>query len=195
MVMIFRLANMYKGKLQNGQIITVFEPSYGTRHKEYSMNEASILVKLEHENVAKLLGYCIEGTRFFLVYDFPVHAILDHLMFDPECTLLNWDKRYKIILDVARALLYLHRDAPVRVIHCDVKPGNILLDESLSPILSSFWTAKCLAINETNCHVSRIHGTWLVPKNHPFSSHAHLINQLHPIQVIFNLGCAFDLFD
>ncbi|XP_076888356.1 uncharacterized protein LOC143538756 [Bidens hawaiensis] len=150
----------YKGELSNGQIIAIVESFYGTGRKEYSMNEASILVKLEHENVAKLLGYCIQGTRLFLVYDFSLHSILDHLMFDPECTILNWDKRYKIILDVARALLYLHRDAPIRVIHCDVKPGNILLDESLNPILSSFWIAKCLAINETDRHESRINGTW-----------------------------------
>ncbi|KAI3711908.1 hypothetical protein L1987_70457 [Smallanthus sonchifolius] len=152
--------SLYKGKLQNGQGIAVAEPSYGTRHKEYSMNEAFILVKLEHENVTKLLGYCIEGTRLFLVYDFALHAILDRLIFDPECTLLNWDNRYRIIIGVARALLYLHRDAPVRVIHCDVKPGSILLDESLNPVLSSFWSARCLAINETNCRVPRICGTW-----------------------------------
>ncbi|MFS7992026.1 putative protein kinase RLK-Pelle-DLSV family [Helianthus anomalus] len=124
------------------------------------VNEASILVKLEHENVAKLLGYCIEGTSLFLVYDSAPHASLADLMFGPERTLSNWDKQYKVILGVARALLYLHRDAPVRVIHCDVKPGSILLDESLNPILSSFGCARCLASMETACKVSKICGTW-----------------------------------
>ncbi|MFS8028184.1 putative protein kinase RLK-Pelle-L-LEC family [Helianthus anomalus] len=118
------------------------------------MNEASILVKLEHENVAKLLRYCIEGTSLFLVYDSAPHASLDDLMFGPE-RILNWDKQYKVILCVARALLYLHRDAPVRVIHCDVNSRSILLDESLNPILLSFWYARCLASMETDCKVSR----------------------------------------
>ncbi|KAD2393984.1 hypothetical protein E3N88_40961 [Mikania micrantha] len=127
----------YKGKLQNGQCITVAPtPSGAQREKEY-MNEASILVKVEHENVAKLIGYCIEGKRWFLVYEF-------------ACTLLNWDTRYKIVLGVAKALLYLHKDAPVRVIHSDVNSGNIFLDESLNAKLSNFWNARFLAINETD---------------------------------------------
>ncbi|KAK9060561.1 hypothetical protein SSX86_021266 [Deinandra increscens subsp. villosa] len=151
---------LYKGKLQSGRGIAVVERSYGTGLNLRSMNEASIMVKLEHENVAKLLGYCIEGTRLCFVYDFALHATLDQLIFDPKYTLLNWDKRYNIILGVARALLYLHRDAPVQIIHCDVNPGNILLDESSNPILSSFWAARCLAINETVCRKSRTFGTW-----------------------------------
>ncbi|KAD2394070.1 hypothetical protein E3N88_41047 [Mikania micrantha] len=149
--------SLYKGKLQNGLSIAV--TSSGTQREEEYMNEASILVKLEHENVAKLLGYCIEGKTWFLVYEFAVLESLDHLMFDPACTLLDWDTRYKIVLGVAKALLYLHKDAPVRVIHCDVKPQNILLDESLNAKLSSFWNARCLAINETDCHPSRFCGT------------------------------------
>ncbi|KAJ0861600.1 putative protein kinase RLK-Pelle-CrRLK1L-1 family [Helianthus annuus] len=167
--------SLYKGKLQNGQSIAVLRAPLSQRYENIYMNEASILVKLEHENVAKLLGYCIEGTSVLLVYDFAPHARLADLMFGPERTLSNWDKQYKVILGVARALLYLHRDAPVRVIHCDVKPGSILLDGSLNPILSSFRCARCLAIMETACKVSKICGTWLVLKNHHFSSHAHLL--------------------
>ncbi|KAJ0504253.1 putative protein kinase [Helianthus annuus] len=64
---------------------------------------------------------------------------------------------------------------PVRVIHCDVEPGSILLDESLNPILSSFWYARCLASMETDCEVSKTYWTWLVLKNHHFSSHAHML--------------------
>ncbi|KAK1414177.1 hypothetical protein QVD17_29918 [Tagetes erecta] len=152
---------LYKGKLHDGQSIAVTSHSLGSRLEEACMNEASILENLEHENVSKLLGYCIEGRKWFLVYDFAVYASLDCLMFDPECTLLNWDKRYKIILGVARALHYLHRETPVQVIHCDVKPENILLDGSLKPKLSSFGNARCQAINETDCCMSSISGTWV----------------------------------
>ncbi|KAD2393978.1 hypothetical protein E3N88_40955 [Mikania micrantha] len=151
---------LYKGKLQNGLCIAVAPTSSGTQRKKEYMNEASILVKVEHENVAKLIGYCIEGNRWFLVYDFAVVESLDRLIFDPECTPLNWDTRYKIVLGVARALLYLHKDAPVQVIHCDVTPRNIFLDESFNAKLSSFWNARCLAINEADRHLSRIYGTF-----------------------------------
>ncbi|XP_076943374.1 cysteine-rich receptor-like protein kinase 44 [Bidens hawaiensis] len=147
------------------------------------MNEVAIPVKLEHENGAKLLGYCTEGTRLFLAYDFALHATLGCLIYDmnfhfemytsslrsllvsiqskecyPACTILKWDKRYKIILGVAKALLYLHKDAPIQIVHGDVKPENILLDENLNPALSGFQYAR--AINESNyIHVDEICGT------------------------------------
>ncbi|KAI3814845.1 hypothetical protein L1987_14491 [Smallanthus sonchifolius] len=143
--------SLYKvnGKLQYGQGIAVAEIYIHDTHERF-MNDASILVKLEHENLAKLLGYCIEETGFtLLVYEFALHTSLDRLMFDPECTLLNWDKRYKIILGVARAVLYLHRDAPIQIRHCNVKPGNILLDENMNPILSGFLDTRYIAITET----------------------------------------------
>ncbi|GKD27063.1 serine-threonine/tyrosine-protein kinase catalytic domain-containing protein [Tanacetum coccineum] len=79
---------------------------------------------------------------------------------NPACTLLNMDKRYKILLSVAKALLYLHKDAPIRVIHYDVRSGNILLDESLDPKLSNFGTARCLASDETDCYIPMTGGTW-----------------------------------
>ncbi|KAD2393980.1 hypothetical protein E3N88_40957 [Mikania micrantha] len=171
------------GKLQNGQSIAVAPTSSGTTCEVY-MNEASILAKLEHENVAKLLGYCIEGKIWFLVYEFTMLESLDRLMFGSRSILLNWDKRYKIILGVARALLYLHKDAPVRVIHSDVNPRNIFLDESLNAKLSNFWNARCLAINETDCHVSRIFaacGGYLAPEY-------VLYGDLSTKADVFNLG-------
>ncbi|KAD2393982.1 hypothetical protein E3N88_40959 [Mikania micrantha] len=142
---------LYKGKLQNGLSIAVAPTSSDTQREKEYMNGASILVKVEHENVAKLLGYCIKGESRFLVYELALLESLDRLMFDPTCTLLNWDTRYKIVLGVAKALLYLHKDAPVQVIHCDVQSGSILLDESLNAKLSCFWNARCLAINKTVC--------------------------------------------
>ncbi|GKD45775.1 serine-threonine/tyrosine-protein kinase catalytic domain-containing protein, partial [Tanacetum coccineum] len=73
--------SLYKGKLQNGQDIVIAGPSLGSRYTENYMNEASILVKLEHENLAKLLGYCIEETSLFLIYEFQLYTSLDSLLF------------------------------------------------------------------------------------------------------------------
>lgn len=83
---------------------------------------------------------------------------MSSLFVDPKSTLLDWNNRYKIILGVARVLLYLHKHAPIRIIHRDVNPGNILLDESFDPKLSDFGLAT--PINETDCiHVDDVRVT------------------------------------
>ncbi|CAH1426264.1 unnamed protein product [Lactuca virosa] len=159
---------IYKGRLQNGQGVSIARHSSGSR-SEYYKNEVALLVKLEHENLLKLVGYSIEETEVFLVYEFAVYARLDRLIDDHECTLLDWNKRNKIILGVARALLYLHQHGSFRIIHNHVYPKNILLDESLDPKLSSFGFARCLSINGADCiEEENIHGSmvFIAPEVH-----------------------------
>ncbi|KAJ0667483.1 putative non-specific protein-tyrosine kinase RLK-Pelle-DLSV family [Helianthus annuus] len=123
------------------------------------MNEASILVRLEHENVIQFLGYCIHGRKGYLLYDFAPYATLEGLISDPKCNVLDWSKRYNIILGIARALVYLHNYAPTRIIHRAVSPSNIVLDGSLNPKLSGFGLAT--AVNETDyIRVYLIRGTY-----------------------------------
>ncbi|PWA61423.1 concanavalin A-like lectin/glucanase domain, Serine/threonine-protein kinase Rad53 [Artemisia annua] len=141
---------MHKGKLQNGHNITIVGPYSNTKHG-LCMNEVSILVKLEHENLVQLIGYCIDGTNVFLVYDFAPYSTLDCFIYDRDCAPLDWDSRCKIILGVARALEYLHAYSPIRIIHRDVRPDNILLDYSLEPKLSCFSLAACYTIDEPGC--------------------------------------------
>ncbi|GKD67669.1 kinase RLK-Pelle-CrRLK1L-1 family protein, partial [Tanacetum coccineum] len=141
---------MHKGKLQNGHDITIVGPYSNTRHG-LCMNEVSILVKLEHENLVQLIGYCIEGTNVFLVYDFAPDSTLNSFIYDRNCAPLDWDSRCKIILGVARALVYLHGHSSIRIIHRYVKPDNILLDGSLEPKLSCFSLAACYTIDEPGC--------------------------------------------
>ncbi|MFS7923963.1 putative protein kinase RLK-Pelle-L-LEC family [Helianthus anomalus] len=132
----------FQGRLQIGQDITITQysdTSIYARSYEDCMNEASILVKFEHENMIELLGYCIDERKVYLVYDLAPKATLAGLMF-------------------ARVLAYLHNHAPIRIIHRDVRPTNILLDESFDPKLSCFGTA--LATNETcPIQVDRLCGT------------------------------------
>ncbi|GJW64377.1 kinase RLK-Pelle-CrRLK1L-1 family protein [Tanacetum coccineum] len=139
---------MYKGRLQNGLDIAIARSHSGVSFGEY-MNEASILIKLEHENLVQLLGYCIDRTKVFLIYEFAPLASLDQLLFDPMCNLLDWNQRHKILLGVAKALLYLHKYAPMTIIHCDVRAGNIHLNECLDPKLLGFGVA--MAINKIGC--------------------------------------------
>ncbi|PWA59762.1 concanavalin A-like lectin/glucanase domain, Serine/threonine-protein kinase Rad53 [Artemisia annua] len=135
---------MYKGKLKNGQDIAISGPlehsSY--RRNQECINEVSILVQVEHENLILLLGYCIEGTHTYLIYDSAPYATLSSLLLDPDCDLFAWDERYKIVLGVARALVYLQQHAPSLIIHGDVKPSSILLDEQMNPKLWEFGLAR-----------------------------------------------------
>ncbi|KAK1416977.1 hypothetical protein QVD17_26097 [Tagetes erecta] len=150
---------MYKGRLQDGQDIAITQYSYASNSMyEECISEASILVEFEHENVIRFIGYCIDGTKVYLIYDFAPKATLASLIYDPMCRLLDWNKRCKIILGVARALVYLHSYAPIPIIHGDVKAAKILLDENFEPKLSGFGLAKL--INETDCiNVDSIRGT------------------------------------
>ena len=72
------------------------------------------------------------------------------MFLDPMSTLLDWNEPHKIILGVARVLIYLHKHAPIQIIHGNAKPSNILLDVSLDPKLADFWFARCLANNEND---------------------------------------------
>ncbi|XP_071716878.1 uncharacterized protein [Rutidosis leptorrhynchoides] len=152
--------SMYKGRLQNGHKITVLSPYYDIMiHKELIINEVSLLVKLKHKNLIELVGYCIEGDMVYLIYDFALHATLRSTIHDPVCTLLDWNKRYQILLVIARALVYLHNQAPDPIIHCDVRPGNIALDERFYPKLFKF--RETLQIDRTDCtYVDVFWETW-----------------------------------
>ncbi|KAI3715805.1 hypothetical protein L6452_22792 [Arctium lappa] len=160
--LIFRQAYGYifKGRLQNGQDIAILKRSGRLTDYEYDMNEALALVKLEHKNLVQLLGYCIAGTEVYLVYDFAPYASLNDLIVDGSRAPLDWDERYKILLGVAQALAYLHKHAPIRVIHSDVNLHNIFLDESLVPKLSGFWFSRCFEVNEPDhIAVRKVRGT------------------------------------
>ncbi|XP_076883950.1 receptor like protein kinase S.2-like [Bidens hawaiensis] len=154
-----RYRPVYKGRLQNGQDITIIKYSNESTYKE-CLNEASILSKLDNENVIQLHGYCIEGTKVYLLYDFAAYATLGGLIFDPVCNHLDWSKRCKIILGVARALAYLHHHAPIQIIHGDVKPLTILLDENFHPKLSHLGLAMAVEDRTEGIEVQSICGTF-----------------------------------
>nr|GEY26334.1 serine-threonine/tyrosine-protein kinase catalytic domain-containing protein [Tanacetum cinerariifolium] len=145
---IYSPPSIIHGKLKNGEDIAICGPSLDRyTHQEY-MNEASILLQVEHENLIQLLGYCIEGTRAYLIYDYAPYATLFTLLLDQDCALLGWDERHKILLGVARVVVYLHKHAPNRIIHCNVKPSNILLDERMNPKLLNFRIARSYSKKE-----------------------------------------------
>ncbi|KAL3343568.1 hypothetical protein AABB24_027213 [Solanum stoloniferum] len=155
---------VYKGLMPNGQEVAVKKLSVDSRQgiKEFT-NEVKLLLKIQHKNLVVLFGCCIEGPAKMLVYEYLPNKSLDCFLFAKEKSpSLDWTKRFQIITGIARGLLYLHEEAPVRIIHRDIKAGNILLDEQLNPKISDFGLARLFPEDGTHwLYGSRVCIAWL----------------------------------
>ncbi|XP_054780294.1 putative receptor protein kinase ZmPK1 [Prosopis cineraria] len=152
---------VYKGVLPDQRIAAIKKlnnDNIGAKRDEAEfLAEVSIIGKLNHMNLIEMWGYCAEGKHRLLVYEFMENGSLAENL---KSNTLGWTKRYNIALGTARVLAYLHEECLEWILHCDIKPQNILLVSNYQPKVADFGLSKLLNRNEQNAQsISMIRGT------------------------------------
>ncbi|CAL2240007.1 unnamed protein product [Prunus armeniaca] len=134
---------VFKGKLRSGHFGAIKMLSKSKANGEDFISEVATIGRIHHVNVVQLVGYCVEGSKRALVYEFMQNGSLDKYIYSKQGNnLLSYKKMYDISLGVARGIEYLHQGCDMQILHFDIKPHNILLDENFVPKISDFGLAK-----------------------------------------------------
>jgi serine/threonine protein kinase len=124
------------------------------------ISEVATIRRIHHVNVVQLIGFCVEGTKLALVYEFMPNGSLNKYIFSLKvCTLLSYDQMYDIALGVAREIEYLRQGCDMQILHFDIKPHNILLDENFTPKVFDFGLAKLYPVNDNIVSLTPARGT------------------------------------
>lgn len=152
---------MYKGWLENCREVAVKVLTDSKGNGEEFINEVASIGRTYHVNIVTLLGFCSEGSKRALVYEFMPNGSLERFIYiyESRTTRLEWEKLYNISLGTARGLEYLHLGCTTKILHFDIKPHNILLDKDFCPKISDFGLAKLCPGKDSMISVHGTRGT------------------------------------
>ncbi|KAJ7959322.1 putative Kinase [Quillaja saponaria] len=155
--------SVFKGKLRSGQLVAVKVLGKSKTNGEDFINEVATIGRIHHMNVVRLIGFCVEGSKRALVYEFMPNGSLDKYIFSKEGSNntvdLSCERIYEISLGVAYGIAYLHQGCDMQILHFDIKPHNILLDENFSPKVSDFGLAKLYHVDDSIISLTAVRGT------------------------------------
>ncbi|KAL1531989.1 LEAF RUST 10 DISEASE-RESISTANCE LOCUS RECEPTOR-LIKE PROTEIN KINASE-like 2.3 isoform X1 [Salvia divinorum] len=152
--------SVYKGKLRSGHEVAVKLMGKSRGKGQDFMNEIATIGRIHHVNIVKLVGYCAHGSKLALVFDYMTNGSLEKYLFNRDnMNPLNWDTKFEIAVGVARGIEYLHRGCDIQILHFDIKPHNILLDDKFIPKISDFGLAKFCSTGKNTVSLTTARGT------------------------------------
>jgi serine/threonine protein kinase len=152
---------VFKGKLSNEIHVAVKILNISMGNGEEFINEVGTMARIHHINVVRLVGFCADGFRRALVYEFLPNDSLEKFISSTAAKnlILNWDKLQDIAYGVAKGIEYLHQGCDQRILHFDIKPHNVLLDQNFNPKISDFGLAKLCSKDQSAVSMTTARGT------------------------------------
>uniref|UniRef100_A0ACD5VJJ2 Uncharacterized protein n=1 Tax=Avena sativa TaxID=4498 RepID=A0ACD5VJJ2_AVESA len=152
---------VYRGVFEDKRVVAVKKLTNISHSEEEFWAEMNIIGRINHMNLVRMWGFCSEGQHKLLVYEYVENESLDKFIFGDVSTerLLSWSQRFKIALGTARGLAYLHHECLEWVIHCDIKPENILLSRDFEAKIADFGLAKLSKRDSSSFNLAHMRGT------------------------------------
>ncbi|CAO2204757.1 unnamed protein product [Urochloa humidicola] len=151
---------VFKGSLPDGRMVAVKLLNGSKGSGEEFLNEVTSIGRTSHVNIVSLLGFCLQGSKRALVYEYMANGSLEKYIYSESLkSALGWENLRKIAIGIARGLEYLHQGCSTRIIHFDIKPHNILLDEEFCPKIADFGLAKLCHLKDSALSMADARGT------------------------------------
>ncbi|CAA6655047.1 unnamed protein product [Spirodela intermedia] len=157
---------VFKGVLSDDRVVAVKRLEVVSQGEPEFWAEVTFIGRINHMNLLKMWGFCAEEKHRLLVYEFMENGSVDKILFSRYAASLGWKKRFDIAMGTAKGLCYLHEECLEWILHCDIKPQNILLDENFRPKVGDFGMSKLIEKNNLKYRFSTVRGTrgYLAPE-------------------------------